>query len=96
MAIISATKPEGPTGDFTGDIDVSSKPPTLKDLENVADLPVLDVDGQPHPFKTLHSSQDGPQRVLIIFVRHFFCGVSPCTDMGNLICYDLWSAKTAN
>lgn len=76
---VTATKPEGPTGDFSGDIDVSSKLPSQKDLENVADLPVLDVDGQPHPFKTLHTSQDGPQRVLIIFIRHFFCGVSTYT-----------------
>ena len=73
---VTATKPEGPTGDFSGDIDVSSKLPSQKDLENVADLTVLDVDGQPHAFKTLHPSDDGPQRVLIIFIRHFFCGVS--------------------
>lgn len=85
---ITATKPEGPTGDFSGDIDVSSKLPSQKDLENVADLPVLDVDGQPHAFKTLHSSQDGPQRVLIIFIRHFFCGVSTCPYPINPSCCD--------
>ena len=85
---ITASKPEGPTGDFSGDIDVSSKLPSQKDLENVADLPVLDVDGQSHPFKTLYSTQHGPQRVLIIFIRHFFCGVSTCRDITNLSCCD--------
>ncbi len=73
----TASMPEGPTGDFTGDINVSSKLPSQRDLERVADLPVLDSNGEPHPFKTLHSSPNGPQRVLIIFIRHFFCGVSP-------------------
>lgn len=92
---ITATKPEGPKGDFSGDIDVSSKLPSQRDLENVADLPVLDADGQPHPFKTLHSNQDGPQRVLIIFIRHFFCGVSTCTYNQPLLSRPR-SAQTAN
>lgn len=80
---VTATRPEGPTGDFSGDIDVSSKLPSQRDLERVADLPVLDANGQPHPFKTLHSGPDGPQRVLLIFIRHFFCGVST-TDCSEL------------
>lgn len=75
---VTATKPEGPTGDFDGDIDVSNKLPSKEDLEKVADLPVLDVAGKPHPFSTLHSRPDGSTRTLIIFVRHFFCGVSDC------------------
>lgn len=67
-----ATKPEGPTGDFEGDITVSDKPPSRADLERVADFPILDANRKAHKFKSLY--QDKP-KVLIIFIRHFFCGV---------------------
>lgn len=62
--------------DFEGDVKVSSKLPTVADLQKVADLPVLDADGQSQPFKNLYSGSKAAQRVLLIFVRHFFCGVS--------------------
>lgn len=71
--VSTASKPEGPTDEFTGDIEVSNKLPSKGDLEKTADLPVLDALGKAHTFKSLH---DGPRRVLVIFIRHFFCGVS--------------------
>lgn len=74
---MTATEPAGSTGEFNGDIDVNDKPPTKRDLDKVADLPVLDVNGKPHAFKSLFSVDTGEtSRVLIIFIRHFFCGVS--------------------
>lgn len=73
---MNLSKPGGPTGDFTGDIEVSDKLPSKGELERVADLPILDSSGKSHAFKTLHSNPDRPSRVLIIFIRHFFCGVS--------------------
>lgn len=73
---MNASNAENPTGDFSGDIEVSKKLPSKGDLEKIANLPILDIAGKPHAFKTLHSSEDGPNRVLIIFIRHFFCGVS--------------------
>lgn len=50
---------------------VSSTPPSQADLERVADLPVLDASRTAHKFHTLYS--DKP-KVLIVFIRHFFCG----------------------
>ncbi len=50
---MTATNPAGPTGEFDGEIDVNNKPPTKRDLDKVADLPVLDVDGKPHTFKSI-------------------------------------------
>lgn len=76
MASTAPSKPEGPTGDFTGDIDVSNRLPSKEDLGRAADMPVVDGSGKLHLFKSLHSSPDSPMRVLIIFIRHFFCGVS--------------------
>lgn len=77
---MNESKPDGPTGDFNGDIEVSDKLPSKGDLEKVANLPVLDASGKSLPFKTLHSNPGGISRVLIIFIRHFFCGVSNQTD----------------
>lgn len=74
---MTATKPAEPTGEFNDDIDVDNKPPTKRDLYKVAELPVLDENGKPHTFKSLYSSDaNEAPRVLIIFIRHFFCGVS--------------------
>ena len=75
MVTRAATNPEGVTGEFKGDIEVSSKLPSKGDLERVADLPVLDGSGEAHTFKSLHTGTGDRRRVLIIFIRHFFCGV---------------------
>lgn len=64
-----------PTDDFTGDLKVSQKPPSRAELESVGDMPVLDADGKTHTFRSLFSSEDQQSRTMIIFIRHFFCGV---------------------
>jgi hypothetical protein len=64
------------TQDFQGDIKVSASLPSKSMLEKTADLPVFDVDGKTVPFKSLYWSEVGEnKRVMIIFIRHFFCGV---------------------
>ena len=69
-------KPNNAPNDFKGDIKVNNNPPTKEQLEKVADLPVLDVNGKPYTFKSLYAdNENGPRRVLVVFVRHFFCGV---------------------
>ncbi|KAL8650117.1 MAG: hypothetical protein Q9210_004011 [Variospora velana] len=75
MAVDTMTRPKGSTGEFKGDIHVNDNPPTKNDLDKVAELPVLDVNGKPHAFRSLYTSDSNePSRVLIIFIRHFFCG----------------------
>ena len=65
-----------PSADFKGDIKVNNNPPTKEDLEKVADLVVLDKDRKKYTFKSLYAdNENGPRRVLIVFIRHFFCGV---------------------
>ena len=75
MATTTDTKAGTPTCDPSGDIDVSNKLPSKSDLAKVADLPVLDAAGKKHTFKSLYANDDR-QRTFIIFIRHFFCGVS--------------------
>ena len=65
-----------PPTDFKADIKVNNNPPTKGDLEKVADLPVLDQNRKKYTFKSLYAdNENGPRRVLVIFIRHFFCGV---------------------
>jgi hypothetical protein len=62
--------------DFQGTVHVDNSIPTEKDLARVADLLVLDAQGQSRPFKELYKAPGVAPRQLIIFIRHFFCGVS--------------------
>ncbi|KAL8648808.1 MAG: hypothetical protein Q9226_005836 [Calogaya cf. arnoldii] len=85
MAVETATSPDGPTGDFKGDIDVNNNNPRRKDMESIAELPVLDKDGKPHTFKSLYAPADNEtSRTLIIFIRHFFCG--NCQEYLRTLC----------
>lgn len=73
--------------DFVGNVDVNNDIPTDRDFERVKDLLVLDSKGQSRPFKELYSAQGVAPRQLIIFIRHFFCGVraasSPKVEVQN-------------
>jgi hypothetical protein len=65
------------TQEFHGDIKVSASLPSKSTLEKIADLPVFDVDGKSLPFKSLYWPEaKDKKKVMIIFIRHFFCGVS--------------------
>lgn len=64
-----------PSADFKGDLQVSQDLPTEKDIKKCEDMLVLGADGESRPFKSLYSGEGVASRQLIIFVRHFFCGV---------------------
>ena len=58
--------------DFAGEVDTNHDLPTAAALAEIDDLVVLDAEGKPHTFRSLYTAAP---RVLIIFIRHFFCGV---------------------
>lgn len=58
---------------FAGSVRTNNKLPSQATLRRIADLPVLDREGKAQPFKSLYEAQPG--RTLVLFVRHFFCGV---------------------
>lgn len=62
--------------DFSGNVDVNDDLPTEQDLKRVGDLLVLDSQGVSTPFKEVFGGHGKAKRQLVIFVRHFFCGVS--------------------
>ncbi|KAL8673820.1 MAG: hypothetical protein Q9168_001785 [Polycauliona sp. 1 TL-2023] len=77
MAVETTIQSLKPAGVCNGDIDVNNDPPRRKDLDQVASHLVLDKDGKPHEFKSLYAPTNNERsRTLVIFIRHFFCGVS--------------------
>lgn len=72
-----ATEPKQETQEeFEGNVKVSNKVPTQADLDKCAELLLLDENNVSRTFKSLYTSESTAPRQLIIFVRHFFCGVS--------------------
>lgn len=62
--------------DFKGHVKVDDRAPAKDTLEKVADFPLLDVDRKKHCFGSLwKDDEEGARRVLVVFIRHFFCGV---------------------
>jgi hypothetical protein len=62
-----------------GTIDVSNQLPSRKTINDVAQIPVFDAEGREYRFGEIlewseHESQT--RKVLVVFVRHFFCAVS--------------------
>lgn len=69
---VDTTKPK----DFDGELATTGDLPSREVLDKIKDYIVLDRDGKTHTFKSLYSGPNVARRVLVIFVRHFFCGVS--------------------
>lgn len=68
--------PENPR-DFRGDVLTDDTPPDVATLRRTAELVVLDADGKAHSFRSLYEGEGvrPRDRVLVVFVRHFYCGV---------------------
>ncbi|OLN85620.1 Thioredoxin-like protein AAED1 [Colletotrichum chlorophyti] len=60
--------------DFEGEIATNNDLPTPETLKKIENYVVLDRHGKSHKFKSLYTGRNVARRVLIIFVRHFFCG----------------------
>ncbi|KAI3326422.1 hypothetical protein HD806DRAFT_520319 [Xylariaceae sp. AK1471] len=62
------------SSDFKGEVETNNEIPSMQALRAIENYTVLDHDGKTHPFKSLYSGHNVARRVLIIFIRHFFCG----------------------
>lgn len=65
------------TAEFEGEVNTNNDLPTQATLKKIQNLPILDADGKTVPFKNLYTGPNVARRVLVIFIRHFFCGVRP-------------------
>lgn len=51
--------------------------PSKEQLDQVGGLPVLDKAGKAHTFRSLWDRKEPTERRnIVVFIRHFFCGVS--------------------
>lgn len=75
--------------DFQGEVLTNNELPSAETIRRIGDYIVLDRHGKTHTFKSLYTGRNVARRVLIVFVRHFFCGVSStiCYMTGSLRLY---------
>jgi len=63
---------------FRDDLDISDEYPSQETLKAAGNISIYDANGNSMPFKNLISGETAiGERQLIVFVRHFYCGVSP-------------------
>ncbi|KAI9163049.1 fmHP [Paramyrothecium foliicola] len=77
---IDDSKPE----DFEGELATNDELPSPALIKQIENYIVLDKDGRSHTFKSLYSGRNASRRVLVIFIRHFFCG--NCQDYLRTLC----------
>jgi hypothetical protein len=61
--------------DFAGEVTSNNDLPSAATLRKIENYTVLDRHGKSHTFRSLYTGRNVARRVLVIFVRHFFCGV---------------------
>jgi hypothetical protein len=54
----------------------NNKLPSEETIRKVEGYEVFDSKGEKHSFKSIYDGPDSTGRLLVIFIRHFFCGVS--------------------
>ncbi|CAI6089734.1 unnamed protein product [Clonostachys chloroleuca] len=67
---VDRTRPQ----DFEGEIQTTDDIPSNETLKSIENYIVLDRHGRTHPFRSLYTGPNVARRVLVIFIRHFFCG----------------------
>ena len=66
-----------PAGELKGPAQVDDKLPTAKELKKAGEIDVYDREGKAHPLSSLYTSKDDTKHTtLVVFIRHFYCGVS--------------------
>ncbi|KAK4191468.1 AhpC/TSA antioxidant enzyme-domain-containing protein [Podospora australis] len=60
--------------DFQGNVDSNNDLPSPETIRKIDNYIVLDRNGKSHTFRSLYTGKHVARRVLVIFVRHFYCG----------------------
>ncbi|KFA74793.1 hypothetical protein S40288_06623 [Stachybotrys chartarum IBT 40288] len=60
--------------DFDGELSTTNELPSPDLIRKIENYMVLDRHGKSSSFKSLYSGPNAARRVLVIFIRHFFCG----------------------
>ncbi|KAK0739959.1 AhpC/TSA antioxidant enzyme-domain-containing protein [Apiosordaria backusii] len=60
--------------DFSESVAADNSLPSLATLKKIDNYIVLDRNGKSHTFRSLYTGRHVARRVLLVFVRHFYCG----------------------
>ncbi|KAL1874810.1 hypothetical protein Daus18300_003351 [Diaporthe australafricana] len=60
--------------DFQGEVVTNDELPSAETIRRIENYIVLDRHGKTHTFRSLYTGRSVARRVLLVFVRHFFCG----------------------
>lgn len=63
---------------------VTDNAPTVSDLETIGELPVQDASGKEYKFSEIYGDPSA-ERHFVVFIRHFFCGVSSCASCNCIL-----------
>lgn len=66
--------------DFDEELSTTNELPSAEVQKMIEEYIVLDSHGKSRTFKSLYMGGNVARRVLVIFIRHFFCGVSLATS----------------
>lgn len=61
--------------DFEGEVETDDALPGIETVRALQDHLVLDKEGKTRTFRSLYDGKNSARRVLVVFIRHFFCGV---------------------
>ena len=71
----------GEKNDEDDHLEVSDVLPSQKELDKAGNVLIYDANGVARPFKSLYQGVEHEgSRQMVIFVRHFYCGVSLESD----------------
>jgi hypothetical protein len=80
---------EIPQGKEFPNDQVNDDLPTPEAIKIADAVEILDDKGERHTFKSVYGGPESPRRVVIFFIRHFFCGVKcpflKICDTSNII-----------
>jgi hypothetical protein len=66
---------EIPQGEKAPNDQVNDDLPTAEAIKIADAVEILDDKGEKHTFKSVYGGPESPHRVVVFFIRHFFCGV---------------------
>lgn len=80
---------EIPQGREYANKNVNDEPPSASALKAADAIELYDENSKKHTFKSIYNRPDLPKRVLVVFVRHFYCCVSQVSHLNNHLPIDI-------
>jgi hypothetical protein len=77
MSATMSTSGIASTSDSDAQAGIQSRQPSGEVIVQAGEVTIYDAEAKPILFKSLYNTDGQNKGVIIIFIRHFFCGVWP-------------------